>query len=147
MIESRLMRLVAAAGMMLMLAAVPARAELHVTVDQANVQPMPIAIPDFAAPSPGDVVAGQNIAKVIRADLDRSGLFRPLDPKSFIEKITNINVAPQFANWRAINAQALVAGQAGRCARSLAAAAQNDQDETGQDETGQDETGQAGDAA
>ena len=111
MIESRLMRLVAAAGMMLMLAAVPARAELHVTVDQANVQPMPIAIPDFAAPSPGDVVAGQNIAKVIRADLDRSGLFRPLDPKSFIEKITNINVAPQFANWRAINAQALVAGQ------------------------------------
>ncbi|MGZ5960404.1 MAG: Tol-Pal system beta propeller repeat protein TolB, partial [Rhizomicrobium sp.] len=52
-----------------------------------------------------------NIAKVVRADLERSGLFRPLDPKSFVEKITNINVPPQFGSWRAISAQALVAGQ------------------------------------
>jgi TolB protein len=90
---------------------VPARAELHVTVDQGNAQPLPIAIPDFAAPSAGDAVVAANIAKVIRADLDRSGLFRPLDPKSFIEKITNINAAPDFGSWRTINAQALVAGQ------------------------------------
>jgi TolB protein len=111
MIENRLMRLAVAVGVLMLLAASPASAELHVTVDQANVQPMPIAIPDFAAPSAADTVAGQNIAKVIRADLDRSGLFRPLDQKAFIEKITNINVAPQFGSWRAINAQALVAGQ------------------------------------
>ncbi len=89
----------------------PARAELHVTVDQANPQPLPIAIPDFAAPNPGDAAVGQNIARVVRADLDRSGLFHPLDPASFVEKITNINTAPQFGSWRAINAQALVAGQ------------------------------------
>ncbi|HJW40098.1 MAG TPA: Tol-Pal system beta propeller repeat protein TolB [Rhizomicrobium sp.] len=106
-----ILHLAAATVAALFLATGPAVAELHVTVDQANVQPMPIAIPDFAAPSAGDAVAGQNIAKVIRADLDRSGLFRPLDQKAFIEKITNINVAPQFGSWRAINAQALVAGQ------------------------------------
>ncbi|MEJ0042751.1 MAG: hypothetical protein WDM81_11325 [Rhizomicrobium sp.] len=94
MTDSRLIRLAAVIGLALTIAAAPARAELHVTVDQANVQPMPIAIPDFAAPTAGDTVAGQNIAKVIRADLDRSGLFRPLDPKAFIEKITNINTAP-----------------------------------------------------
>jgi len=111
MTDSRLFRLAAALGLALTLGVAPASAELHVTVDQANVQPMPIAIPDFAAPLAGDTVAGQNIAKVIRADLDRSGLFRPLDPKAFIEKITNINVAPQFGSWRALNAQALVAGQ------------------------------------
>ncbi|MBV9903802.1 MAG: Tol-Pal system protein TolB, partial [Alphaproteobacteria bacterium] len=96
---------------MLMFAALPARAELHVTVDQANPQPLPIAIPDFASPQPTDAAVAQNIAKVIRADLDRSGLFRSLDPKSFIERITNINVPPQFGSWRPINAQALVAGQ------------------------------------
>ncbi|MEI9991143.1 MAG: Tol-Pal system beta propeller repeat protein TolB [Rhizomicrobium sp.] len=111
MTDRRLIRLAVAFALALTIAAAPARAELHVTVDQANVQPMPIAIPDFAAPSAGDTVAGQNIAKVIRADLDRSGLFRPLDPKAFIEKITSINTAPQFASWRALSAQALVAGQ------------------------------------
>jgi TolB protein len=89
----------------------PASAALQVNVNQGNVQPMPIAIPDFAAPQPSDTAAGQNIAGVVRADLERSGLFRPLDPKSFVDHITNINVPPNFANWRVINAQGLVTGQ------------------------------------
>jgi TolB protein len=48
---------------------------------------------------------------VVRADLERSGLFKPLDPKSYIDPITNINVAPNFQNWRVITAQGLVTGQ------------------------------------
>ncbi|MGH7062125.1 MAG: Tol-Pal system protein TolB, partial [Stellaceae bacterium] len=84
----------------------PSRAELRIDITSGKVEPMPIAIPAFV----GDQ-AGQQITQVISADLDRSGLFRPLDQKAFIEKITNINVAPQFGSWRAINAQALVAGQ------------------------------------
>jgi len=87
--------------------ALPASASLQVDVNQGNVQPLPIAIPDFM----GDP-QGANIAKVVRADLERSGLFKPLDPKSFVEQIKNINVAPNFANWRVINAQGLVTGQA-----------------------------------
>jgi TolB protein len=47
----------------------------------------------------------------VRADLQRSGLFKPLDAKSFIDRITNINVPPNYANWRVINAQGLVTGQ------------------------------------
>src|SRR5713226_5677496 len=94
-----------------LVAAAPAKAELHVTVDQGTAKPLPIAIPDFAAPNAADAAAAQNIAKVVRADLERSGLFQPLDPKSFVEKLTNINAPPQFANWRVIAAQALVAGQ------------------------------------
>src|SRR5690349_3067088 len=104
-------RSILAAALIALLGAAPARAELHVTVDQGNAKPLPIAIPDFSAASPSDVAAGQNIAKVVRADLERSGLFQPLDPKSFIEKLANINTPPQFGSWRAINAQALVAGQ------------------------------------
>src|SRR5690348_12441094 len=100
-----------AAALIALLGAAPARAELHVTVDQGNAKPLPIAIPDFSAASPSDVAAGQNIVKVVRADLERSGLFQPLDPKSFIDKLANINTPPQFGSWRAINAQALVAGQ------------------------------------
>jgi len=85
----------------------PAFAALHVDVTQGKIQPMPIAIPDFL----GGGRAAQ-IADVIRADLTRSGLFRPLDPKSFLEQIKDINATPQFNNWRIINAQALVTGQA-----------------------------------
>ena len=86
----------------------PATAALQVDVNQGNVQPLPIAIPDFI----GDPASGANIARVVRADLERSGLFKPLDPKSYIEQIKNINAAPTFANWRVINAQGLVTGQA-----------------------------------
>ncbi len=88
----------------------PAFAALQVDVNQGNIQPLPIAIPDFVAVSPNDVAAGQNIANVVRADLDRSGLFKPLDQKSFIDKVTNINSVPNFADWRVITAQGLVTG-------------------------------------
>jgi TolB protein len=86
--------------------AAPAFAQLRVDVTQGNIQPLPIAIPDFIGDATGAQIAG-----VVRADLDRSGLFRPLDPKSFVEQIHDINAQPNFANWRVINAQALVTGQ------------------------------------
>ena len=86
--------------------ATPAMAQLRVDVTQGNIQPLPIAIPNFI----GDP-AGAQIAGVVRADLDRSGLFKPLDPKSFVDQIHDINSSPNFANWRVINAQALVTGQ------------------------------------
>ena len=88
-----------------------ARAALRVDVTQGTVQPLPIAIPDFIGGPQAEGNAGGNVAGVVRADLDRSGLFRPLDQKSFLDQITNINVPPNFANWRVINAQGLVTGQ------------------------------------
>src|SRR3954454_24364146 len=98
--------LLALAGATLGLA-LPAAAALHVDVTQGTIQPMPIAIPDFIGGPQGAQIAG-----VVRADLDRSGLFRTLDRKSFLEQIREINTPPQFNNWRVINAQALVMGQA-----------------------------------
>jgi TolB protein len=103
-------KLIGLAGAFLfaVIAVAPASAALKVDVTQGNVQPLPIAIPDFL----GDAAAGRNIAGVIRNDLDRSGLFRPLDPTSYIEKISDINVPPRFGDWRAIQAQGLVTGSA-----------------------------------
>ena len=48
---------------------------------------------------------------IITANLQRTGLFAPIDPQAFIEKITNIDAVPRFADWRVINAQALVTGR------------------------------------
>jgi TolB protein len=92
------------------LAPLPAAAALQVDVTQGNQQPLPIAIPDFLGDA-NQAQTGANIAQVVRADLERSGLFRPIDPKAYVEHIANINVAPNFPNWRVINAQGLVAGQ------------------------------------
>ena len=93
------------------LSPLPALAALQVDVTKGNQQPLPIAIPDLLAGDPSQTQTGANIAGVVRADLERSGLFKPIDPKAFVEHIANINVAPNFGNWRVINAQGLVAGQ------------------------------------
>ena len=88
------------------LAASAARAEIEVNVNRGDVQPLPIAVPAF-----GGGQVGSDIAGVIGANLQRSGLFRPLDPASFIERDLNTAVQPRFASWKQINAQALVNGQ------------------------------------
>jgi TolB protein len=71
----------------------------------------PIAIPNFVAgtPADGEVVGG--VSQVITDNLKRSGLFAPIDSAAFVEKITDIDAAPQFANWKTINTQALVTGR------------------------------------
>ncbi len=91
-------------------AAAPAAAAIAVDVTQGNMQPFPIAIPDFL-PAGNDGGNAARIAEVVRQDLGRSGIFRPLDPKSFVDRITDINLAPNFANWRVISAQGLVTGE------------------------------------
>ena len=95
-------------GMML-LPAGPARAVVELDITQGNIEPLPIAIPAFTGQGQDAQLAGE-ISGVISADLVRSGLFRALDPASFIEKDVNINTPPQFASWRPIGAQALVVG-------------------------------------
>ena len=87
----------------------PALAALSVDITQGNFQPLPIAIPDFA-PTGATGTAGADIASVVRADLERSGLFRPIDPKAFVDHTSNINAVPNFANWRTINALGLAVG-------------------------------------
>ncbi len=89
----------------------PAAAQLRVNVEEGHLNPMPIAIVDFLGASPAAEQVGRDVAGVIRANLDRSGLFRPIAPNAFIERITALEVPPRFADWRIIDAQALVVGQ------------------------------------
>jgi len=90
----------------------PARAAVEVDINHGDVQPLPIAIAPFGGTDARTAAIGADIAKVITANLERSGFFRPLDPNSFIDRGLDVSVQPNFANWRAINAQALVDGRA-----------------------------------
>jgi TolB protein len=89
------------------------RAAAAVTIDinQANVQPMPIAIADFLGGAGGDNETAQGVSQIIAANLKRSGLFAPIDPAAFLEKIASVDAVPRFPDWRTINAQALVTGR------------------------------------
>jgi TolB protein len=87
-----------------------AMAQLRVDITQGTLQPMPVAIPPFVGASGGVDELSQNVAQVVTADLRRSGLFAPVDPASFIEPLAPPNVAPNFASWRPLSAQALVSG-------------------------------------
>ncbi|EJF79842.1 translocation protein TolB [Candidatus Bartonella washoeensis] len=84
-----------------------AYAQLKGTISSADFNPIPIAITDFIS---NDSI-GAKITAVITADLERSGLFLPIDKASFFEKISNPNKQPHFSHWQKIKAQGLVSGQ------------------------------------
>jgi TolB protein len=97
---------------MLLAASVAARAAVHIELNQPNIVPLPIAIPPFVGGQPNDQQVGRDVAQVVSADLERSGLFQPLDARAFIQQITDVQTQPRFGDWRLINAQALVTGAA-----------------------------------
>src|SRR5260370_13337492 len=101
----------AAAGALMALSSRRAAAVLKLDVTEGNVQPVPIAVPEFIPVATTDPAAGRNISQIIASNLQRSGLFAPIDPAAYIEKITSIDALPRFPDWRQINAQALVTGR------------------------------------
>jgi TolB protein len=88
----------------------PARAELTVDINRGIQQPLPVAVTAFNGQTPEEQRVGQDIAGVVSANLQRSGLFAPINPAAFIQSPAALAVAPRFGDWRVINAQALVAG-------------------------------------
>lgn len=83
----------------------PLSAEIRIDVTGAQSEPLPFAMPIL----PG--AKGDDITDVVVADLERSGLFRYIHPNAYIQSLTSINQRPNFNDWRAINAQALVYGE------------------------------------
>lgn len=86
---------------------VPAHAALKIDITQGNIQPLPIAVLDFVS----EDGVGSDLAQVITADLERSGLFRPIEREAYIESALDVNVRPRFKDWRLVNALALVTGR------------------------------------
>lgn len=91
----------------------PARAVVELNITQGTVQPLPIAIADFAGDGSVDPQAAREISDVVANDLRSSGLFIPIDQAAFIEKGVGTDSVPRFDDWRVVNAQALVVGRIG----------------------------------
>ena len=101
----------AALGVLVLVIATSSRAELRVDITRGHLEPLPVAITDFLGSSDREIQIGRDIAGVVSADLERSGLFKPIDRRAFIEKSLLSSQRPRFGDWRLINAQALVNGK------------------------------------
>lgn len=83
---------------------------LRIEITEGVVEPLPYAVPDFVAESAGAQQLAQQIARVVAEDLTGTGLFREVPREAHISQITSFGSPVQFADWKAINAQALVTG-------------------------------------
>lgn len=93
------------------LAATQAQAQLTVDITKGFVEPLPVAVSDFYSEDNEGAEVGSNLAQVISDNLENSGLFAPLDQRAFIQDPAALDAGPRFADWRLIDAQALVSGR------------------------------------
>ncbi|GAO98287.1 translocation protein TolB [Caedimonas varicaedens] len=85
--------------------------ELTIDITQGTIAPMPVAITSFYGASPELANLGTQISSIVSADLKGCGLFKPLDPSSFVQTLDSLRQqGPRFADWRLINTQTLVKG-------------------------------------
>lgn len=91
-------------------------AGVRIDITKGGLSPLPIAIPAFVNLSgAGQIqesgVMGSQISEVITADLERSGLFRPINRSAFLQMPDTLwRTGPQFREWRLIGAEAVTSG-------------------------------------
>ncbi len=90
------------------LASMPALAQFRVEISGVGGTQLPIAIPEFR----DEARAGQPVAAIVRADLERSGQFRIIEAQPGLNETSS----PQWNDWRNRQADALAAGSAMRLA-------------------------------
>jgi TolB protein len=101
------------AAALLGLFAVTAEAQqgpLRIEITEGVIEPLPFAIPEFQAETPNAAQFARDITRVVAADLVGTGLFREIAPGSFISTVSSFDAPVAYADWRAINAQALITG-------------------------------------
>jgi TolB protein len=90
-----------------------AQGPLRIEITEGVVEPMPFAAPAFVPDNDAARGMAARITQVVIDDLSGTGLFREIPSAAHIGKITNFDAPVQFADWRAVNAQALVTGSVG----------------------------------
>ena len=86
-----------------------AQAQLSIEITGAGANRIPVSIVDF----PGDSASARIITSTVRADLERSGLFKLVDHNNLA---FDENAAINHADWKSRGADALAAGSIARSA-------------------------------
>lgn len=99
------------AALMLGTPVAEAQTPTEIVVSGAAFQPTPVAVLPFQTDSPALAQVANDMVGVIEADLERSGLFKLIPRAAFISQQVAFDAPPVYADWRAINADALVTGR------------------------------------
>lgn len=75
---------------------------VRIEIAGVGARQIPIAVAGFA----GELATEQKISAIIRADLERSGLFKIVETPETLAEDANVN----YSDWQAKNAEALAAG-------------------------------------
>ncbi len=100
-------------GLCLSVAAPVAEAQqgpLRIEITEGVIEPLPFAVPTFVAENPSAGQIADQVSRVVAADLAGTGLFREIPSSAFISPVTSFDAPVAYADWKAINAQALITG-------------------------------------
>ncbi|MFV1528039.1 MULTISPECIES: Tol-Pal system beta propeller repeat protein TolB [unclassified Phaeobacter] len=100
-------------GAAVMAPVLPAQAQdgpLRIEITDGVIEPLPYAVPGFVPETPAAAELAREISRVIAADLSGTGLFREVPASAHIAKVTDFDAAIGYADWKAVNAQALITG-------------------------------------
>jgi TolB protein len=97
------------AAALFLIAAGSAHAQLSIEITGAGAQRIPIAVAPLAGEGALLDASGASISAIVRADLERSGLFRGLEVPRLVPQPTERS-AVNYAEWRSRLADALVLG-------------------------------------
>ena len=92
-------------------AAMPAAAQVTIDITEGVPDPVPVAIAPFTGADREAARFGDEIAAVVRADLESSGLFRSISEEAFLDRPEDADLRPDFDDWRIIGAQLLAVGE------------------------------------
>ena len=95
----------------LLFMAQPAMALVKINLTDANADPMPVALTDFAGSTPEENKLGEQLTGVVSENLKSSGLFKVIDQKAFLQTDVSLKTSgPVFKDWRMINANVMLMG-------------------------------------
>ncbi|SFR32500.1 TolB protein [Yoonia tamlensis] len=83
---------------------------LRLTITDGVIEPITFAAPVFEAENAEAVQVVNNLNRLVAQDLAGTGLFREIPANAYISQISSFAQPIAFADWRAINAQALITG-------------------------------------
>jgi TolB protein len=83
---------------------------LRIDINEGVIEPLPYAVPLFEAETGDAGGLAAQITQLVAADLTGTGLFREIPREAFISTVTSFAAPVQYADWKAINAEALITG-------------------------------------
>lgn len=85
---------------------------LRLTITDGNIEPLPFAVPQFQAENAAAAQVATDLTRLVAQDLAGSGLFREIPSSNYVSQHSSFVQPVAYADWRAINAQALITGAA-----------------------------------